>query len=87
MVKCNSLDDIGENNYKHLINNLDILYKEYYMKNRVNLGINLYDIDKDYTYIMELLLKGIALGLNTEKKMSVNFYYEIANEIRMLSSD
>ena len=26
-----------------------------YMKNRVNLGINLYDIDKDYTYIMELL--------------------------------
>ena len=36
---------------------------------------------------MHLLLKGIALGLNTEKKMSVNFYYEIANEIRMLSSD
>lgn len=33
------------------------------------------------------VLKGIALGLNTEKKMSVNFYYEIANEIRMLSSD
>ena len=25
------------------------------------------------------VLKGIALGLNTEKKMSVNFYYEIAN--------
>ena len=55
LVNCNSPDDIGENNSKHLINNLDILYKGYYMKNRVNLGINLYDIDKDYTYIMELL--------------------------------
>ena len=55
LVNCNSPEDIGVENYKKLVSNLDILYKQYYMKNQINLGINLYDMEKDYTYIIELL--------------------------------
>ena len=55
LVNCNSPLIIGEKSYDRMRSNLDTLIWQYYMKDRVHLGINLYSIDMDYTYIMELL--------------------------------
>lgn len=55
LVNCNSPIIIGENAYSQIISSLDTLIKEYYMKNRITLGINLYSDDIDYSFIIELL--------------------------------
>lgn len=55
LVNCNSSKDIGEAAFAKLQENLDVLFHDYYMKDRINLGINLYSDDLDYGYIIELL--------------------------------
>lgn len=55
LINCNSPQDIGETAFNKLQHNLDILFHEYYMKDRINLGINLYSDDLDYRYIIDLL--------------------------------
>lgn len=82
----------GKKKYKIYIRNID---KSIYYYLRKILNQNNYDeLEEKVDDVLKwnerhdrYVLKGIALGLNTEKKMSVNFYYEIANEIKMLSSD
>ena len=55
LINCNSPLIIGEKSYDRMRSNLDTLIWQYYMKDRIHLGINLYSIDMDYGYIMELL--------------------------------
>lgn len=55
LVNCNSPKDIGERNFEKLTNNLETLVNHYYMRDRINLGINLYDDNLDYSYIVDLL--------------------------------
>lgn len=55
LVNCNSPRDIGEKNYDKLRNALDELVNHHYMRDRINLGINLYSNDLDYSYILDLL--------------------------------
>lgn len=55
LVNCNSPLIIGEKAFGKIRDNLDILINEYYMKDRVNLGINLFSDDLDYSYMMDLL--------------------------------
>lgn len=55
LVNCNSPQIIGEKAYSTIRNNLDVLIRDYYMKDRINLGINLFSNELDYSYIMELL--------------------------------
>lgn len=55
LINCNSPKDIGEENYNHIIRNMDLLINEKGMKDRINLGINLYDTNMDYSFIMEIL--------------------------------
>ena len=47
LVNCNSSKDIGEASFNKMRENLDVLFKEYLMKDRINLGINLYDKNMD----------------------------------------
>ena len=54
-VNCNSPENMGEEAFAHMRNNLDILMGMKDVKDRVKLGFNLYSDDMDYTYMMELL--------------------------------
>ena len=54
-INCNSPDMIGEKAFSSLQKNLDLLILKHNMKDRIQLGINLYSNDMDYTYIMDLL--------------------------------
>lgn len=55
LVNCNSPKEIGDEQFLRLRNTLDILVNKYYMVDRINLGINLYNDDLDYNYIIDLL--------------------------------
>lgn len=55
LMNCNSPREIGEENFNKIRNNLACLINNHYMRNRINLGINLYDDNLDYTYIINLL--------------------------------
>lgn len=55
LVNCNSPKTIGETRFKKIIKNLDVLIKQRYMQDRINLGINYYSDDLDCSYIIELL--------------------------------
>lgn len=57
LVNCNSPLDIGEERFNRLRQNLDVLIKDMYMKNRISLGINMYKPDFDYDYMVELLTR------------------------------
>ena len=55
LVNLNNIKSIGEYNYNKIISNLDELIFNQNMKNRVNLGINLYDNDMDFEYILNVV--------------------------------
>ena len=55
LVNCNSPDNIGENAFAFMQNNIDKLIFNHEKKDRVRLGINLYSNDMDYSYILKLL--------------------------------
>ena len=55
LVNCNSPLIIGERVFASMQQNLDTLFFQYYMKDRVDLGINLFSDEMDYSYIMDLL--------------------------------
>lgn len=55
LVNCNSPETIGEARFRKLRDNLDKLFFEHYMGDRINLGINYYSDDLDFGYIIELL--------------------------------
>jgi len=55
LVNCNSPKEIGEDQFEKLRNNLRLLVNDHYMRDRMNLGINLYKDDLDYSYIIDLL--------------------------------
>jgi len=91
LVNCNAPSLIGESKYKKLCNNLDILIKEYYMKERINLGYNFYSDDAEYEYIIELLkrydLHRVRLTwtvpnfLKEETINAINFFKERKNAL------
>ena len=56
-VNCNTEANMGSNLYKRMLNNLDTFLNDYYMKDRITLGINMYKPDFEYEYIVELLKK------------------------------
>lgn len=55
LINCNSPRDIGEQQFERLQDNLDSIFQVEEAWKRVNLGINLYQNDLDYSYIIELL--------------------------------
>ena len=57
LVNCNCPEDIGEKNYERLCRNLDYMIETRMFKKNVTLGINMYQQDFPYAYIIELLKK------------------------------
>lgn len=57
LVNCNSPFQIGSENFEKLVNNLEIFLMQYHMRNRMNIGINIYRHDMDYKYIINILQK------------------------------
>ena len=55
LVNCNSPEDIGEQQFRKLQENLDRLFQIEGVWKRANLGINLYKDELNYTYIIDLL--------------------------------
>ena len=55
LINWNSKDIIGETQFNRIRADVDSLMFEYHMKDRINLGINLYDSNMDYSYMMKLL--------------------------------
>ena len=55
LINCNSPYDIGEQQFLKLRDNLDQIFRIEEIWKRVNLGINLYQNDLDFSYIIELL--------------------------------
>ncbi len=61
LVNCNSPDDIGRENFERIRKNLVDLINNHYMRDRINLGVNLYTDEMDYMFIVDLLKE---LGLH-----------------------
>ena len=57
LVNCNCPEDIGEKNYERLCPNLEYMIETRMFKKNVTLGINMYQQDFPYAYIIELLKK------------------------------
>lgn len=57
LINCNSPEDIGEKQFEKLCNNLDYLIEKRMFKKNVTLGINMYQPDFPYEYILNLLKK------------------------------
>lgn len=57
LINCNSPKDIGELQFEHLCENLHVLIDEKLCKDRVTLGINMYQENFEYQYILGLLKK------------------------------
>lgn len=57
LINCNSPKDIGEKQFEKLCENLDYLLLTRMFQKNVTLGINMYQPDFPYEYILELLKK------------------------------
>lgn len=55
LINWNAPNDIGESSFNRIRNNADVFFHDYHMKDRINIGINLYDEKMDYTYLMDIL--------------------------------
>lgn len=55
LINCNSPSDIGKKQYQRLLDNLHLMIRERYLKNRITLGINMYKPDFEYEYLLEIL--------------------------------
>ena len=57
LINCNSPEDIGEQQFSRLCENLDYLIEKRMFQKNVTLGINMYQPDFPYHYILDLLKK------------------------------
>lgn len=53
LINCNSPKNLG-NNFEKLQANLDLLANKFCAGNRITLGLNLYEVEQDYSYIIGL---------------------------------
>lgn len=55
LINLNSPNDIGDNTYSKIINNIEELIDKGYNPRNITLGINLYKLDFDYNYFLQAL--------------------------------
>lgn len=85
LINCNSPEDIGEKQFEKLCKNLDYLIEKRMFKKNVTLGINMYQPDFPYEYILNLLKKydfhhvrvSITVpNLEDERNANAHVYFE-----------
>lgn len=57
LLNCNSPADMGKAEFKKMCDNLDLYINQFYMKEKITLGINIYKDSFEYGYLLELLKK------------------------------
>lgn len=79
LINVNSIMDIGEKKYVKLVNNLDLLINTYDFQKKINIGINLYNPNMDYYYIIDLAkkfgLKKIRFSISVQDNDMNSFDY------------
>lgn len=55
LINCNPPSLTGPDSYNKLISNLKIMIDEYYMKNKITLGFNMYMPFPEYQFIIDIL--------------------------------
>lgn len=55
LINCNPPTDMGEKSFQIMKENIKLFVNEFYMQERITLGINMYKVDFEYDYILELL--------------------------------
>lgn len=85
LINCNPPENIGTAQYQRLCKNLKVLIMDKLCRDRVTLGINMYGIDFEYEYLLELLKKfsfhhvrvSITVpNLDEERNMDAHAYFE-----------
>ena len=87
LINCNAPNDIGMKQFEKTVKNISLFTKDYYMKDRITLGINMYKPNFEYQYLLELLkqhqFKYVRTSLsvpNTEQLRSqsvLDYFYEM----------
>lgn len=54
---CNNPTDMGKTEFERMCNNLELYINEFYMKEKIILGINIYQENFEYEYLLNLLKK------------------------------
>lgn len=57
LINVNGPEDIGEKQYKRIVDNIEYLVNRMYAGRKISLGINIYKEDMDYGFILNLLKK------------------------------
>jgi len=57
LINLNSPEIIGEKSYARILKNLDDFATKYNKKRSITLGLNLYKVDMDYSFFIDLLVK------------------------------
>ena len=55
LINLNSPENIGRDAFDRIIDNMDEMVNHQYMREQVGVGINLYDTQMDYEYLLEVL--------------------------------
>ena len=87
LINCNAPQDIGEEQFNRMVHNIAKFTGEYYMGDRITLGINMYHPNFSYEYILELLkqynFKYVRTSIsvpNSEQlrnKSALDYFYEM----------
>ncbi len=54
---CNNPTDMGKAEFERMCDNLELYINKFYMKDRITLGINIYQENFEYQYLLKLLKK------------------------------
>lgn len=57
LINVNSPEDIGQEKYDRLLDNIEYLINKMYAKEKMSIGINIYKEGMDYTFITDLIKK------------------------------
>ena len=57
LINVNSPEDIGQNQYDKMLDNLDYLINKMHAKNKVSVGVNIYKEGMDFRFITDIIKK------------------------------
>jgi len=85
LINLNSPNDMGEIKYKKTMNNIRTLINEYYQRDKITIGINMYKEGFDYEYIVEAMKEfkfdhvrvSISIPMSREVKDNILDYFHM----------
>mgnify|MGYP000852780130 CR=1 FL=1 len=97
LINLNSPESIGQNDFDRIIHNMDEMINHHYMREQVGVGINLYDAEMNYEYLLEVLRKfnfkkvRVSVSVpNIEGKRKIDpieYFHKMKNLVRKFIDD